>query len=441
MRRHIVFVALVGTLMSCYLRQGALIKALNSLRWIQRMHKITSPQDILPVSKYMESLPTQKKLNIYFMKVPKTGSTTLYNVLSRLAIHKDLRVATYNFSKRPYFSPKDRQSIITYLVPEFRVGVNKKFNLLIDHSNFDLPAITQVIEFPIQYVTMLRRPSAMIRSWLYFQGQGVKSNNGSKVFTDPVLAYLRKPEKEFINPVANQFRFNTSMNQSSLVKMLKSINRSFLVGISEYFTKSIILFKRRLHLKTQDIVFLHLRKQSYHKHISISKEEDHVIEHQSCTLNNLDCQIYEYFNNTFWHQIRNERNAFKAEVKHFEITLRKISRFCEPVMANGNMYDNISNYTNTLHIRSSRWNTHFKITFLDCAVMTINERGLMIYIFHVQNPEACKTLLASSTVEPFDPMFGEVILQMCRCAPDRRKMLEVIIANQEFHRLIPAGNL
>ena len=122
------------------------------------------------------AIPHQTNTNIYFMKVKKTGSTTLYGILSRYAIHYNKRVVTYCMNTRPYMQPNNTQGIVQLIIPPLKIGFNRKFNILIDHSFFDHAAIQQVIESPIKCITMLRKPIDMLRSWLYFKGLGRKKN-------------------------------------------------------------------------------------------------------------------------------------------------------------------------------------------------------------------------------------------------------------------------
>ena len=422
MRKRILYVSLFAALTMFCLKGHHL-----SLTTLPKRGLLTEGKHTMNSTSLNLAIP--KRTNIYFMKVHKTGSTTMYNIFSRFAYHHNLTVASYNYDQRPFFSSYDREAIVKCIKPEFRIGINNRFNMLIDHSNFDLPSIEQAIESPIFYITLLRRPLDMLRSWHFFLGYGTRQlENGSKVYFDPLLSYLQYPKKDLINPVTKQFRLGEGENMTRFVEQLQLIDQMFIVGINEYFNHSMVYFKRHLGWDIKDLVFLPLRKQLYHNHLTFNKNSDKRIGKQVCLLNKFDCYIYTYFNTTLWQYIDNAGSEFHEEVKFFEIILENVSSFCNSLIkTRREMYSSVLHIDKYVYIEQSRWNNNFNVTQWDCAIMSLNEKALLHYFFYVQNPKECINILRSNKRKKNKGRFIMTLMNMCQYAPDKLVMLQVLL--------------
>ena len=375
------------------------------------------------------TVPMKKTNNIYFMKVPKTGSTTLYGILSRYAIHYNKRVVTYSIDSRPYMRPTNLNAIVELIVPTFNVWHDRKFNILIDHSCFDLPAINKVIDYPAKYITMLRKPIDVLRSMHYYNGFGRRKEGKSVIFFDPLLEYLKKPRERFINPVAKQFRINLRMTNSSFLKQVERLENTFVVGIHEYYNHSLILLKRRLGWHIKDMVFLPLRKQSYHNHISFEKKADIFFGRKVCEINKYDCYIYNHFNNSLWKSIKREGKSFQKEVTYFESILVNTSGFCNSLFSKkAKLHEASIKLNDTLYITQSKWSTGFYIKPFDCAIMRLDEPALSAFFFYLQNPNRCRRDLVYAKGKK--QSFYHYHSELCPCVGNKMKMLLRLLYNK-----------
>ena len=333
--------------------------------------------------------------NIHFLKMHKTGSTTLFGILNRVVLRYNLRTTTY--SLRPFFSQRP-EAIVKNLVPRFIVGKSKKFHIHAHHSRNDKEYLSKILLSPYSNITFVRNPVTLLRSWMY----EVKLHSMLKLTgPDPFRTFVtdikshrkRFPREvgESRNTMADTFRIPRDLdpNTDTFRRYLEDIHKDFVVGITEYYVESLVLFRRRLGWTLRDIVYVPLRIT---KRAKPNSAENASLQDLVCAWSHLDCHLYNHFNKTFWKLVEKEE-GFKQEVAHFRFMLNATFEYCAAVYKDlkgaTNKIDQLNSSKSPLIFLKSEWNEKFSIGVMDCALMRVDEFPIENLFYYRQNPQHC----------------------------------------------------
>ncbi|XP_064629141.1 galactose-3-O-sulfotransferase 3-like [Lineus longissimus] len=223
-------------------------------------------------------------------------------------------------------------------------------------------------------VAIIREPFSTFQSaFNYVDFDHVKALNIEG--PNPMKTYLESPTlkektihgKHFQNFISTEFGFsNHSVNDPTVVEeFIAYIDKHFrLVTITEYFKESLVLLKRMLCWKTEDIVFLHLNKNLDKTH-QVKPESGRNFTYLK-TLHKrwsrADYIFYDNFNQTFWRKIGREGKQFHDELRDFELILSKVTKFCRDGAKAVPPGDR-------LMVSKTRWHSAFYVTMLQCDQM------------------------------------------------------------------------
>ena len=336
--------------------------------------------------------------NIYLLKMHKTGSTTLYGIISRMALRKSLRFAVYE--KRPYDSNK-RDSLVRNIIPPF-TKQSQKYNVVADHSRYDILPLQKILTQPAAHIAFIRNPVSLTRSWVHYYSVA-KALNITE--SDPIVTLLAKKDTYSVkgrriienarDTVADTFRIPKSVLPTS--EMFKShvyhIRNKFVVGITEYFSESLVLIRRRMCWSLKELLFVPLRISRYMKP---GGQEDEKIYKSLCDWARLDCALYEYFNKSLWKTIKEQGEGFTNEVLYFDLVQKRVEGYCTPVYRE--MQRNLSKIfilnkeTPPVGFPKTEWGDSFTIGVIDCALMRIDEFQYSNIFYYIQNRGACDVI-------------------------------------------------
>ena len=115
-------------------------------------------------------------------------------------------------------------------------------------------------------------------------------------------------------------------NEIAISSAIFDLSKKFtLVLIYEYLDESLVLLKRKLCWKTDDIIyFSSLMPRNMLRNFTISRAAKDAIERW----NKADFMLYDFFNATLWEQIRNEEN-FSSELESFKRRRHEVESHCE----------------------------------------------------------------------------------------------------------------
>ncbi|XP_078000174.1 galactosylceramide sulfotransferase-like [Glandiceps talaboti] len=247
---------------------------------------------------------TEPRENITFLKIHKTGSSTIQNILLRYGYKNDLKFVLPpqgHYLGYPNFFDKK------YMI-EAKDGV---YNIFCHHARFNNEVITEIMPPNTIYVTILRDPVTVFESaFTYFLigrrcGYTDKDPEAlEKFLQDPWSCYNKMARRSHVrNPLFFDFGMeeNHFDNDEVISQAIKMIDKKFsLIMIAEYFEESIILLKEHLCWNLEDFKYFKINARNEQ---SIRQLNDDLRVKIS-SWNNADVKLYEHFNKTFWTKVR-----------------------------------------------------------------------------------------------------------------------------------------
>ncbi|XP_074402788.1 galactose-3-O-sulfotransferase 2-like [Zonotrichia albicollis] len=303
------------------------------------------------------------KTDIVFLKVHKSASSTVMNILFRFG---EMHNLTFAFPKGggfqlyyPHhflakfvqgFSPLSPRRFnilchhMRFLQPEaqrvakFVQGFSSLsppcFNILCHHMCFLQPEVQKVVPNSAIYFSILRNPVQLMESsFVYYKGASAFSRVRSleEFLSQPWRYYdpARGDRHYARNLMTFDFGFNPDGDASPerVQLMLKAIEASFdILLISEYFDESMVLLKEMLCWDLDSVVSFPLNSRDSS---TKSPLPDSVVEKLKAW-NRLDWEIYTHFNRTFWERLDLliGRERLRREVRALRQRQAELARAC-----------------------------------------------------------------------------------------------------------------
>ena len=309
----------------------------------------------------------EEKQSVVFVKVHKTGGTTISNILQRFGSERTLNFALPNKTKGDlrynYFGGIGDTLKKDYIASLMNGG---EYDILCHHVIFNDLAFDNVFNSNASYITLVRDPlQQFLSSLLYY-------NFNEKLFeiaTKNITEYLSNPHNyEDDNPyysfTNNRQSLDLGLNPNILHdeelidEYLYVLDIRFnLVMITEYFDESLIMLKRQMCWELKDL--LYMRKNSGYRKFDfeLSSHDINLFRRWQVA----DYLVYRHFLKTFLIRMKKEKYLVE-EVHHFREILRKMNIFC-----------NSTEFSEPLIIESSPWNSEFTISNIQCAYMRLSE--------------------------------------------------------------------
>lgn len=316
--------------------------------------------------------------NVVFLKIHKTGSSTIANILQRFGIERNLTFALPNKSHGLRYNYIGDIGETISLDNVISIPPNRTYNILCNHVIFNQSAFRKVLPSSAFYLSLVREPVHQFLSSINYYSQWDYIHEILSL-ANPVSDYLASPKKFepddiFLSYTNNRqsVDFGVSRdqirNKAKLTNYFFSLNEIFnLVMIFEYFDESLVLMKRYLCLTFRDI--LYIKKNVFpKKNIEVSSTDFYRLD----TWLLADNLLYAMFYKEFWRKVSLEGSNFFEEVRYFKKILTKVNKYC------------INNGSNELFIQNSHWNQGFQITKSDCNLMKLSELDFMDKIISLQ---------------------------------------------------------
>ncbi|XP_060571758.1 galactose-3-O-sulfotransferase 2-like [Ruditapes philippinarum] len=325
----------------------------------------------------LQSQTCTEKHDIVFLKIHKTGSSTIANILQRFGYYRNLNFALPNKTdgqlRYNYFGGIGDTLKLGNIIPS--KPKLKKYNILYNHVIFNRKYFVKI--FPKNttvYVTMVRQPvNQFLSALLFFLHEKIldAAMNNITYYLKNASAY--EPESPYLSFTNNRQALDLGFSPSKVRdknyvrRYIKMIDRVFdLVLITEYFDESLIILKRKLCWNFKDI--LYMRKNKAYKTFDFQLSfEDKILLKEWAMADHL---LYEHFHQKFYVTLKKEPNIME-ETHYFKIILNKTQKFC-----NSNSNDT------RLIIPASKWNKQFTVTALDCAYMMLGELSFLNKLVH-----------------------------------------------------------
>ncbi|OCT78873.1 hypothetical protein XELAEV_18029963mg [Xenopus laevis] len=264
--------------------------------------------------------------NIFFLKTHKTAGSTIMNILFRYGEFHNLTFALPLQTKSHFFYPK---YFTAALVDGFSAKSNKTYEIMCHHMRFLLTEVEKVMPSNTFYFTILRNPvSLMESSFSYYKSTA--SFITAKSLEDFLnkTSYYYKGNSYARNIMTFDLGFDHNGKESPkhfqrAGRMVEAIYD--LVLITEYFDESLVLLKDALCWTLDDVLSFALNMRTNSTKLAISQETQGKIK----SWNQLDWQLYIYFNNSFWNRVEKfGRERMQREVEELQKRRTQVAKIC-----------------------------------------------------------------------------------------------------------------
>eukprot|EP00105_Crassostrea_gigas_P009421 XP_011424369.1 PREDICTED: galactosylceramide sulfotransferase [Crassostrea gigas] len=328
-------------------------------------------------------LPTlAPRQHIAFVKVHKAASSTIQNVFLRYGYTRNL---TFVLGRTTNIYPNIIS--LTESVTDYNIEPtpsNKTFDILCSHVIYNHNAFRAIMPDDTVYLGSVRDPfQHFISSLHYFRPSYIFNITA----TDPVAAYLKNPSKYepknvkhsmTNNRMALEFGFPLEVFRSrkkktaAITEYLDQLDSEMdLILVVEKLEESMVLLRRILNWKLQDILYIHKNSFAGMRNETRSKLSKKLYINDDTEENyrkwaKLDYTLYNFATKRLERQIKNQNPDFYDEVRHFKFVRVKVDNFC--------VYESRAYRPNILVIPQSEWNEQFTVNSLMCSLMQFKER-------------------------------------------------------------------
>ncbi|KAK6189050.1 hypothetical protein SNE40_005098 [Patella caerulea] len=292
--------------------------------------------------------------NIAFLKVHKCGSSTASNLLRRYSIKNHLNtVLTKKISD--FWILNGASEVIPLPKGEY-------FNILDLDTFYNKALYQKVVPHAKFYLAIMREPVSRYISFEFdgsFHG-GIFRRNTSQVymFEDPNAG----DKRSLLQQMSNEFglSINSRFDDKLIKSHLETIDKEFnFVIIREYYDESLILLRRLLCWRMQDVLYIPVNNNLTKKPSPITPSGRAKLE----KLLKADVIFYNHFKNKLLKSIHDLGVGFLHEVSHFRRVLKQVRDYC---VYGRNMWSNVD-------IEASSWNNKFSVSKEECELMQMVE--------------------------------------------------------------------
>ncbi|XP_048200272.1 galactose-3-O-sulfotransferase 2 [Perognathus longimembris pacificus] len=280
----------------------------------------------------VERLPVT---NIMFLKTHKTASSTVLNILYRFT-------ETHNLSAALPAGPSLHLGYPWLFLTRYVEGsmkadsLHQHFNIMGNHLRFNAPEVQKVMAPDTFYFSILRDPALQLESAFYYYKSAAPAFRRA-----PSLdAFLAEPRRYYqgqgsVHDVyaRNSMWFDFGFDPDApaedgyvRARLAEVESRFQLVLIAEYFDESMVLLRRRLRWRLDDVVYFQLNARGGRGPARLGPR-GRARARRWCAL---DWRLYQHFNRTFWAQLRAELgpSRLRAEVARLRARQRELAGLC-----------------------------------------------------------------------------------------------------------------
>ncbi|KAL2775379.1 galactose-3-O-sulfotransferase 2, partial [Daubentonia madagascariensis] len=274
--------------------------------------------------------------NIMFLKTHKTASSTMLNILYRFAETHNLSVALPAGSSFHLGYPWLFLARYVEGASQNSTGPPRRFNVMCNHLRFNLPEVQKVMPNDTFYFSILRNPVSQLESsFIYY-----KSYVPAFRRVASLDAFLASPWTHYNASLGLRnaharnnmwfdfgFDHNAPAEDSYVRARLADVERRFqLLLIAEHFDESMVLLRRRLRWRLDDVVAFRLNARSPRSVTSLAPESRERAK-RWCAL---DWRLYQHFNRSFWAQLHSELGPgrLRREVALLRARRRELTALC-----------------------------------------------------------------------------------------------------------------
>ncbi|KAL8187669.1 UNVERIFIED_CONTAM: hypothetical protein K2H54_053776 [Gekko kuhli] len=283
------------------------------------------------ITNFSQGAKCKPRTHIVFLKVHKSASSTVINILFRFGETHNLTFALpinglHQLNYPHYFTA----AVVEPLSP----SNDSQFHIMCHHMRFFKPEVAKVMPSKTFYFSILRSPVQLMESsFTYYKGTSAfsKARNLEEFLNQPSQFYNASATDSHYakNLMAFDFGYNHNGNFSAkhIQLMLQAIEAEFdLLLISEYFDESMVLLKETLCWDLDDVTFFPLNSRHNNTKTHLSESTTEKIKNW----NKLDWEIYMHFNKTFWEKIDRHigKEHMYSEVRMLQEKREQLAKIC-----------------------------------------------------------------------------------------------------------------
>lgn len=335
---------------------------------------LTSP--LIPTTTSLVFLPSnargkcKEKRHVIYVRIPKTGSSTMTHLMWRFGNRRDLRFLL----PRPGFEgSENRLSVKHFHLPNPR----KYCDLMANHVIYDFANFKPYFPPDVVYISLLREPMNQLYSTIYYLNFNIPGENKVKNYLlNPEKYEPRSRTRSFThNPMMSYFGLSPSLFRSvdKIQQKISEIDKKFaVVLILENLDESLVLLKRKLCWTTNDILYVVKNKNWRKPAVNITVQDYEKLKNWSMA----DYMLYEHFVAKLQRSIENEGEDFQQELSLFRSIKRQFREFCRS-----------RNSNQTLTIASSKFSATFHVPYRHCQRLASDGRRVLADIRRQQKPK------------------------------------------------------
>ncbi|XP_076999355.1 galactose-3-O-sulfotransferase 2-like [Tamandua tetradactyla] len=274
--------------------------------------------------------------NLMFLKTHKTASSTVLNILFRFAERHNLSVALPAGGRFHLGYPWLFLARYVEGSKQDGPGHQRRFNVMCNHLRFNPSEVQKVMPNDTFYFSILRNPVAQLESsFIYYKHEvpAFKKVRDLDTFLASPWTYYNKSLSLMNVHAKNNMWFdfgfdnNAAATEGYVRARLAEVERRFqLVLIAEHFDESMVLLRRALRWRLDDVAYFRLNARSAGTVTGLSPEAQERAR-RWCAL---DWRLYQHFNRTFWARAHAQLGPrrLRREVAQLRARRRELADLC-----------------------------------------------------------------------------------------------------------------
>ena len=327
------------------------------------------------------------KTHVFYLKVGKTASSTITNILYRFGLK-------HNLTMIPTFKRRTKNITDELLL---RPGGTLrehygKHHYHASHYVYNHNDVKKVVANDTVFFASTRNPVSRLRSQFsennLFTRLGINESIG-----DPLVTFT----ENFIYKPGHGMQSVTQYLSLEGIKdkeqhLSTARSRFDPILITEYMDESLILLRRKLCWDMRDIIYIRQRVRNYAHKSAVTPWP--VVQYYMSVLKS-DYELYDYFLKVLFREMEMDAHIFWQEVFTFKTILSQVDSFCSNIYtlmfrSNRSIYDVIS-ARSAITLHPEPFGTAFNITGYDCALMKLVKNVFKAMLLRKQTPWLCNS--------------------------------------------------
>ena len=380
-------------------KHGALVKPIYSMTdpihftdqsWVHKIDIQRTDPEVRHTSTVVDNSLRRFHRSIFYLKIYKTGSSTMSTILGRMVLKYSLKQVPV---QRNMFPSRDPLSLV--MRPPGNATSLGPYEVFNDHTLYTKD-IDTIMATNTTFIASIRFPLTQLRALFeeFRIAEQVKITS-----PNPVLNFLENIDQygsQLIltrNVHALYFGLQSSSfeNETEIQNLISNVKRKYSsIVVMEYFLESLVLLRRRMCWPMEDIVHLVQRenKRSSLKNLAIPWRARQAHRNYSYA----DYVIYNALTKETLQEMMSQE-YFWEEVHTLNRITSELAAFCQPfleqIKANTRNIHDIEKRNDTITFDPYPWGEPFTIFSVDCAIMKLYTTVFRNIIKVRQVPELC----------------------------------------------------